>query len=127
ASFCPRARGADEQSIAVEPAFDAGGVFALVGPTGVGKTTTVAKIAAQYAMRHGAGQVALITADVYRIGAQEQLRSFGQMLGVPVHVAHDRAALQDLLGLFGDRRLVLIDTAGVSQRDSRVGQLLAAL
>jgi flagellar biosynthesis protein FlhF len=107
--------------------FDQGGVFAVTGPTGVGKTTTVAKIAAQYAMRHGAGQVALITADVYRIGAQEQLRSFGQMLGVPVHVAHDRAALQELLGLFRDKRLVLIDTAGVSQRDTRVGQLLSAL
>ena len=107
--------------------FDQGGVFALTGPTGVGKTTTVAKIAAQYAMQHGASQVALITADVYRIGAQEQLRSFGQMLGVPVHVAHDRAALKELLGLFGDRKLVLIDTAGVSQRDSRVAQLLAAL
>jgi flagellar biosynthesis protein FlhF len=107
--------------------FNHGGVFALTGPTGVGKTTTVAKIAAQYAMHHGASQVALITADVYRIGAQEQLRSFGQMLGVPVHVAHDRAALQELLGLFKDRKLVLIDTAGVSQRDSRVAQLLAAL
>ncbi|NLD56346.1 MAG: flagellar biosynthesis protein FlhF [Burkholderiaceae bacterium] len=126
ASFCPAARGAADAT-AVESAFDEGGVFALIGPTGVGKTTTVAKIAAQYAMRHGAGQVALITADVYRIGAQEQLRSFGQMLGVPVHVAHDRGALQELLGLFGDRRLVLIDTAGVSQRDSRVAQLLDAL
>jgi flagellar biosynthesis protein FlhF len=126
ASFCPSARDAADAT-AVEPAFDDGGVFALIGPTGVGKTTTVAKIAAQYAMRHGAGQVALITADVYRIGAQEQLRSFGQMLGVPVHVAHDRAALQDLLGLFGDRRLVLIDTAGVSQRDTRVAELLDAL
>ncbi|MGE0801867.1 MAG: flagellar biosynthesis protein FlhF [Lautropia sp.] len=107
--------------------FDHGGVFALTGPTGVGKTTTIAKIAARYASQHGAQQVALITADVYRIGAQEQLRSFGQMLGVPVHVAHDQAALRDLLGLFGDRRLVLIDTAGVGQRDPRVEQLLDAL
>ncbi len=121
--------GSEDRSPAAadETLFDRGGVFALTGPTGVGKTTTVAKIAARHAMRHGAGNVALITADVYRIGAQEQLRSFGQMLGVPVHVAHDQAALRELLGLFGDRRLVLIDTAGVGQRDSRVVQLLAAL
>jgi len=123
ASFQPDAADGD----GARSLFDQGGVFALTGPTGVGKTTTVAKIAAQYAMQHGASQVALITADVYRIGAQEQLRSFGQMLGVPVHVAHDRAALKELLGLFADRKLVLIDTAGVSQRDARVAQLLAAL
>ena len=127
ASFQPDASGAHAGTAPAQSLFDRGGVFALTGPTGVGKTTTVAKIAAQYAMHHGASQVALITADVYRIGAQEQLRSFGQMLGVPVHVAHDRAALKELLGLFADRKLVLIDTAGVSQRDSRVAQLLAAL
>ncbi|MGE0311033.1 MAG: flagellar biosynthesis protein FlhF [Lautropia sp.] len=115
-------RGPAEGSI-----FDAGGVFALTGPTGVGKTTSVAKIAARYALTHGAAGVALITADVYRIGAQDQLRSFGRLLGVPVHVAHDRAALSDLLGLFGDRKLVLIDTAGLGQRDERVSQLLSAL
>ena len=125
-SFGPAGADADDD-LARGSLFDRGGVFALTGPTGVGKTTTVAKIAARYAMQHGAGQVALISADVYRIGAQEQLRSFGQMLGVPVHVAHDRAALKELLGLFGDRKLVLIYTAGVSQRDSRVAQLLAAL
>ena len=127
ASFHPQSSPAAAPSGTPHSLFDQGGVFALTGPTGVGKTTTIAKIAAQYAMQHGAGQVALITADVYRIGAQEQLRSFGQMLGVPVHVAHDRAALQELLGLFRDRRLVLIDTAGVGQRDTRLGQLLAAL
>jgi flagellar biosynthesis protein FlhF len=127
ASFHPEASESDTGAATAQSLFDRGGVFALTGPTGVGKTTTVAKIAAQYAMHHGASQVALITADVYRIGAQEQLRSFGQMLGVPVHVAHDRAALKELLGLFSDRKLVLIDTAGVSQRDSRVAQLLAAL
>ena len=126
-SFHPEGSPAANPAGTADSLFDQGGVFALTGPTGVGKTTTIAKIAAQYAMQHGAGQVALITADVYRIGAQEQLRSFGQMLGVPVHVAHDRAALQELLGLFRDRKLVLIDTAGVSQRDTRLGQLLAAL
>lgn len=113
---------APEQSV-----FDAGGVFALLGPTGVGKTTTAAKIAAQFALKHGAGSVGLITADVYRIGAQDQLRTFGRLLGVPVHVAHDVAGLADFLQLFMNRKLVLIDTAGVGQRDPRVGELLSAL
>jgi flagellar biosynthesis protein FlhF len=107
--------------------FDAGGVFALLGPTGVGKTTTAAKIAAQFALKYGAQSVGLITADVYRIGAQDQLRTFGRLIGVPVHVAHDVAGLADFLQLFMNRKLVLIDTAGVGQRDSRVGELLAAL
>ncbi|MBX3592701.1 MAG: flagellar biosynthesis protein FlhF [Burkholderiaceae bacterium] len=107
--------------------FDAGGVFALLGPTGVGKTTTAAKIAAQFALRYGAQSVGLITADVYRIGAQDQLRTFGRLIGVPVHVAHDVAGLADFLQLFMNRKLVLIDTAGVGQRDPRVGELLAAL
>lgn len=107
--------------------FDAGGVFALLGPTGVGKTTTAAKIAAQFALKYGAQSVGLITADVYRIGAQDQLRTFGRLIGVPVHVAHDVAGLADFLQLFMNRKLVLIDTAGVGQRDPRVGELLAAL
>lgn len=107
--------------------FDAGGVFALLGPTGVGKTTTAAKIAAQFALRHGAQSVGLITADVYRVGAQDQLRTFGRLLGVPVHVAHDVAGLTDFLQLFMNRKLVLIDTAGVGQRDERVRDLLGAL
>ena len=107
--------------------FDAGGVFALLGPTGVGKTTTAAKIAAQFALKYGAQSVGLITADVYRIGAQDQLRTFGRLIGVPVHVAHDVAGLADFLQLFMNRKLVLIDTAGVGQRDSRVGELLSAL
>jgi len=107
--------------------FDEGGVFALLGPTGVGKTTTAAKIAAQFALRHGAQSIGLITADVYRVGAQDQLRTFGRLLGVPVHVAHDVAGLTDFLQLFMNRKLVLIDTAGVGQRDERVRELLAAL
>lgn len=107
--------------------FDEGGVFALLGPTGVGKTTTAAKIAAQFALRNGVQSVGLITADVYRVGAQDQLRTFGRLLGVPVHVAHDVAGLTDFLQLFMNRKLVLIDTAGVGQRDERVGELLAAL
>lgn len=104
-----------------------GGVFALVGPTGVGKTTTTAKLAARFALAHGVGSVGLVTLDAYRIGGSDQLRSFGRMLGVPVHVAHDTATLADLLQLFGARKLVLIDTAGLGQRDQRVEMLLRAL
>ena len=107
--------------------FDAGGAFALIGPTGVGKTTSIAKIAAHHVLRHGPRSLALITADVYRIGAQEQLRAFGRMLGVPVQVAQDREVLQRLLKEHEGCRLVLIDTAGIGQRDDRVGQLTSAL
>ena len=78
-------------------------------------------------LRHGPRSLALITADVYRIGAQEQLRAFGRMLGVPVQVAQDREVLQRLLKEHEGCRLVLIDTAGIGQRDDRVGQLTSAL
>lgn len=104
-----------------------GGVYALIGPTGVGKTTTAAKIAAQFALRHGAQSVGLITVDMYRIGAQDQLRTFGRLLGVPVHVAQDAQTLAEYVRFFGTKKLVLIDTAGLGQRDERVGQVLAAL
>ncbi|MGH1360163.1 MAG: flagellar biosynthesis protein FlhF [Burkholderiaceae bacterium] len=104
-----------------------GGVFALVGPTGVGKTTSVAKIAARCALEHGVDQVGLITADAYRVGAQDQLRRFGSMIGITVHTAHDSESLHSLLGLLQTKRVVLIDTAGLGQRDSRVSQLLEAV
>jgi flagellar biosynthesis protein FlhF len=104
-----------------------GGVFALVGPTGVGKTTTTAKIAAAFAARHGAGQLGLVTLDAYRVGAHEQLRAYGRILGVPVHTAHDRASLDDLLDLLGGKKMVLIDTAGMAQRDARTRELLDML
>lgn len=110
-----------------ETVFDRGGVFALIGPTGVGKTTSIAKIAAHHVLRHGPKSLALITADVYRIGAQEQLRAFGKMLGVPVQVAQDRDVLKTLLEEHATRSLVLIDTAGISQRDERVSRLTSAL
>lgn len=106
---------------------DAGGVFALVGPTGVGKTTSVAKIAARCALDHGVDQVGLITADAYRVGAQDQLRRFGSMIGIPVHTAHDAQSLHGLISLLQSKRVVLIDTAGLGQRDSRVSVLLEAV
>jgi flagellar biosynthesis protein FlhF len=106
---------------------DEGGVFALVGTTGVGKTTTAAKLAALCARTHGAGSVGLITLDSYRIGAHEQLRAYGRMLGVVAHMAHDRAALQDLLGLLSNRKMVIIDTTGVSPRDPRKRDILEVL
>ena len=115
---------AAEQEPALE---DAGGVYALIGATGVGKTTSTAKIAAAFATRHGAGQLGLITLDAYRVGAHEQLRTYGRILGVPVHTAHDRASLEDLLELLSAKKMVLIDTAGMAQRDARTRELLDML
>ena len=106
---------------------DQGGVFALIGSTGVGKTTSAAKIAAAFATKHGAGNLGLITLDAYRVGAHEQLRAYGRILGVPVHTAHDRASLEDLLELLASKKMVLIDTAGMAQRDTRTRELLEML
>ena len=106
---------------------DAGGVYALIGATGVGKTTSTAKLAAAFAARHGAADLGLVTLDAYRVAAHEQLRTYGRILGVPVHTAHDRASLEDLLDLLSGKRMVLIDTAGMAQRDSRTRELLDML
>lgn len=106
---------------------DRGGVYALVGPTGVGKTTTTAKLAARCVVRHGAGSVALITTDSYRIGAHEQLRIYGRILGVPVHVVRDTADLTRSLIELSERHMVLIDTVGMSQRDRMVAEQAAML
>ncbi len=106
---------------------DQGGVFALVGATGVGKTTTTAKLAAAFATKHGAASLGLITLDAYRVAAHEQLRAYGRILGVPVHTAHDRSSLEDLLDLLAAKKMVLIDTAGMAQRDSRTRELLDML
>lgn len=103
---------------------DKGGVYALVGPTGVGKTTTVAKLAAHATMRFGAQHVALITTDSYRIGAQDQLRIYGKILGIPVFSIQNEGDLQLTLADLSNRHLVFIDTVGMSQRDARVtGQI----
>ncbi len=109
------------------PLYEAGGIFALVGSTGVGKTTTTAKLAAHCARIHGPASVGLITLDTYRVGAHEQLRTYGRMLGIVAHLAHDRAALQDLLGLLSGKKMVLIDTTGVAPRDPRKRDMLDVL
>ncbi len=109
------------------PIEDQGGVYALVGSTGVGKTTSTAKLAAAFATKHGAANLGLITLDAYRLGAHEQLRGYGRILGVPVHTAHDKVALEDLLDLLSAKKMVLIDTAGLAQRDTRTRELLDML
>ncbi|AYH45118.1 flagellar biosynthesis protein FlhF [Azoarcus sp. DN11] len=106
---------------------DRGGVYALVGPTGVGKTTTTAKLAARCVVRHGAERLALITTDGYRIGAQEQLRIYGRILGVPVFSVRDAADLRQTLAELRNKHMVLIDTMGMSQRDKMVAEQAAML
>jgi len=104
-----------------------GGVVAMVGPTGVGKTTLIAKLAARWVMHHGARQLALISTDSMRIGAQEQMHALGRLLGVPAYSVETVQQLPELLGQLFDRRLVLIDTAGLSQRDATLANELTAL
>ncbi len=104
-----------------------GGVFALVGPTGVGKTTSTAKLAARCVMRHGPEKLALITTDAYRIGGHEQLRIYGKILGVMVHSVKDEADLRIALKELRNKHTVLIDTVGVSQRDQNVAEQVAML
>lgn len=97
-----------------------GGVYALIGPTGVGKTTTTAKLAARAVVRYGADKVALLTTDSYRIGAYEQLKIYGKILGVSVHAMKDTEDLRLTLSALRHKHLVLIDTVGMGQRDERV-------
>ncbi|KVU04017.1 flagellar biosynthesis protein FlhF [Burkholderia ubonensis] len=110
-----------------EALMERGGVFALMGPTGVGKTTTTAKLAARCVMRFGASKVALLTTDSYRIGGHEQLRIFGKILGVPVHAVKDAGDLQLALSELRNKHIVLIDTIGMSQRDRAVSDQIAML
>ena len=99
-----------------------GGRIALVGSTGVGKTTTIAKIAARFAHTHGKRSVAMISTDQFRIGAQEQLQHFARLLEVPLLMAGNSEELVDRLDMLADKKLVLIDTAGMSQRDLRLSE-----
>jgi flagellar biosynthesis protein FlhF len=106
---------------------DQGGVYAIVGPTGVGKTTTTAKLAARAVVRHGADRVALLTTDTYRIGAHEQLRIYGRILGVTTSVVRDSTELKATLSDLRGKHMVLIDTIGMSQRDKMVAEQVSAL
>lgn len=106
---------------------DRGGVYALVGPTGVGKTTTTAKLAARCVLKHGSSKVALVTTDGYRIGAHEQLRIYGRILGVSVYLVKDANELQQTLAELQHKHLVLIDTMGMSQKDKLVPELTGML
>ncbi|MFZ4698835.1 MAG: flagellar biosynthesis protein FlhF [Candidatus Methylumidiphilus sp.] len=104
-----------------------GGAFALVGPTGVGKTTTTAKLAARFVMKHGPSRLALITTDNYRIAGHEQLRTYGRLLGVMVHTVQDEVEMRIALDELKGKHTILIDTVGMSQRDKRVEGQIAML
>jgi len=107
--------------------FAQGGVLALIGPTGVGKTTTTAKLAARFVLKHGPERLALLTTDSFRIGAHEQLRIYGDILGVPVHAVKDAADLRFALDALADKHLVIVDTVGMSQRDRNLSEQIAML
>ncbi len=113
--------------IAADDMLTEGGVVALLGPTGVGKTTTVAKLAARFVREHGARHLGLLTTDNYRVGAHEQLQNYGRLLGVPVQMVDSAEDLSTALAALANKRLVLVDTAGMSQRDLRLGEALASL
>ena len=106
---------------------EAGGVIAMVGPTGVGKTTLIAKLAARWVLRHGPRDLALVSTDCIRIGAQEQIHTLGRLLGVPAYAIDGASELPELLDHLGERRLVLVDSAGLSQRDPRLAGELETL
>ena len=120
-----------QQQLRIAPAdqspVEAGGVYALVGPTGVGKTTTVAKVAAECTLKRGAQSVALVTTDTYRIGAVDQLRIYGRILNAPVFAIRSPVDFASTLVELRARHLVLIDTVGMSQRDQRLTEQIAML
>jgi len=104
-----------------------GGIVALVGSTGVGKTTTIAKLAARFVVRHGNKNIGLVTTDCYRIGGQEQLEVFANYLGIPMIVASDATQIKPALDKLSSKSLILVDTAGMSQRDIRLYEQFSAL
>ncbi|VAX13757.1 Flagellar biosynthesis protein FlhF [hydrothermal vent metagenome] len=124
---CALARIAKRLPVAEQDILEQGGIIALVGATGVGKTTTVAKLAARYTLQHGPQKVLLITTDNNRVAAHEQLRSYARILGVPMRVAGDAQTLKSLIHGFADKGLILIDTAGMSQRDMKLSKQLSMI
>ena len=113
--------------IDVTDPIEKGGRFAFVGPTGVGKTTTIAKLAARYVLNHGRGKVAIVTTDTYRVGAHDQLKALGRILQVPVRVISGEDQLAAVLSSLKQYPLVLIDTAGFRQGDPKLAQQEALL
>jgi flagellar biosynthesis protein FlhF len=110
-----------------DPTCVAGGITAVVGPTGAGKTTTIAKLAARWCMQHGSQDLALVSTDGYRIGAREQLMTYARILGAPMHAANGAKELARVLERLKSKKLILIDTAGMGPRDVRLTEQLAAL
>lgn len=115
------------QTLDVVGSIDDGGVYAFIGPTGVGKTTMVAKLAARCVLRFGRSQVALLTTDTYRIGAQEQLKVFAKILGLTITSIRDGADLAHKLDELSRKHVVLLDTAGMGQRDQLMIEQLSLL
>jgi flagellar biosynthesis protein FlhF len=126
-SHIPLALLAKHLPIVNDPTCVAGGITAVVGPTGAGKTTTIAKLAARWCMLHGSQDLALVSTDGYRIGAREQLMTYARILGAPMHAANGAKELARVLERLKSKKLILIDTAGMGPRDVRLTEQLAAL
>jgi flagellar biosynthesis protein FlhF len=126
-SHIPLALLARHLPIVNDPTSVAGGITAIVGPTGAGKTTTIAKLAARWCMQHGSQDLALVSTDGYRIGAREQLMAYARILGAPMHAANGAKELASVLGRLKSKKLILIDTAGMGPRDVRLIEQLATL
>jgi flagellar biosynthesis protein FlhF len=126
-SHIPLALLARHLPIVNDPTCVAGGITAIVGPTGAGKTTTIAKLAARWCMQHGSQDLALVSTDGYRIGAREQLATYARILGAPMHAANGAKELARVLERLKSKKLILIDTAGMGPRDVRLIEQLATL
>jgi flagellar biosynthesis protein FlhF len=126
-SHIPLALLARHLPIVNDPTCLAGGITAVVGPTGAGKTTTIAKLAARWCLQHGSQDLALVSTDGYRVGAREQLMTYARILGAPMHAASGAKELARVLERLKAKKLILIDTAGMGPRDVRLTEQLASL
>jgi flagellar biosynthesis protein FlhF len=118
---------AEDMPLASNNMLHAGGIYAFVGPTGAGKTTTIGKLAAQFVMNHGNDQVAMVTLDNYRIAAHDQLKAFARIMEVPLHIVPPNGNLAELLESLQDRKFILIDTAGLASQDPHFSVQLSML